>query len=164
MHWDAIAALADFVAAIGVIITLLYLARQIRDGVENERIDAVRHAARDYESHCAVVISDENASAFIKGLNDYRSLTAEERMKFDFCAAGFINLAEVFIYHADAGRVDEILEMYGRYLGPRLFTYPGARQWWHHGQKNGFAAYTCTAWLATPGRNRTGHRAWSPRT
>ena len=142
MNWDAISTVAEIVAAVGVIATLLYLARQIRDGNENDRIDAIQQIARDYATHSAIVMSDENVGAFIKGLNSYGDLKREERVKFDFCMAGYINVVEVTIYHAEVDRVDDVLVMLSNYLGPRLFAYLGMVEWWQHGHKSGFAEST----------------------
>ena len=142
MNWDAISTVAEIIAAVGVIVTLLYLARQIRDGNENERVDAIQQVGRDYATHSAVVMSDENVGAFIKGLNSYGDLKTEERVKFDICMTGYINVVEVSIYHAEADRVDELLVMLSNYLGPRLFAYPGTEEWWRHGHKGGFAVST----------------------
>ena len=85
---------------------------------------------------------DENVSAFIKELNTYEDLTAEERVKFDLCVGIFLNVVEVTIYHAEAGRLDEVLEMLHNHLGPRLFAYPGLEKWWRNGNRAGFSPET----------------------
>ena len=37
MKWDILSAISELIAAVGVIISLLYLARQIRSGIEQDR-------------------------------------------------------------------------------------------------------------------------------
>ncbi len=85
---------------------------------------------------------DENVSAFLKGLNSYASLTPEERVKFDNCITGYINIAEVTLYHTEQGRIEEVLEMVSGNFGLRYFSYPGAKEWWDHCEKLGFADTT----------------------
>ena len=146
VNWQAISAVAEALGAAGVIATLLYLAIQIRQANSNDRVDGLQQLGRDYANHSAVVMRDENVAAFIKGLNSYRDLTPEERVKFDICVAGYINVVEVGLYHAEVNRLDEVLEMLSNYLGPRLFAYPGLRDWWQHGKKGGFGEST-QAWV-----------------
>jgi len=47
MNWDAIGALSESVGAIVVVITLLYLATQIRAQTKESRLTATRELARD---------------------------------------------------------------------------------------------------------------------
>jgi hypothetical protein len=142
MNWEALGALAELLGAVGVIVTLLYLASQIKQSFKDTRADALQQLSRDYANHTSTVMSDENVGAFIKGLTSYASLEPEERLKFDICAAGFVNLVENTIYHNEAGRLDEVLTMLEGYLGPRLFAYPGFREWWEQDEERGFADVT----------------------
>ena len=144
MNWEAVGSLAETVGAVGVIGTLIYIAIQVRQTNRNLYVDAHQQVVRDYESHHSAVVQDENVEAFIKGLNNYSSLNPEERAKFDFCLAGYVNLIEETIYQADAGRLGEVLEMWRHYLGPRIFAYSGFRDWWVHGNRAGFAESTQT--------------------
>jgi hypothetical protein len=142
MNWEVIGTIAEVAAAIGVIVSLVYLARQIRQANLDSEVSANREAGRDYADHLTVVMSDANTEAFIKGLNSYATLTPAERYKFDFCMAGYINLVEVILYQNEAGRASELLEMVTDNFGPRVFAYPGAKEWWNHGKKGGFAKST----------------------
>ncbi len=142
MNWEAVGTVAETIAAIGVIVTLFYLARQIRESNVNDRVSANQEVGRDYASHLSTIMADENIASFIKGLNSYADLTPEERYKFDFCMAGYLNIAEVIIYHHEGSRMFEELDMITGNFGPRVFAYPGAREWWEHGHKEGFADST----------------------
>ena len=95
MNWDAIGTIAEIIGATAVVATLAYLAAQIRHGIDNDRVQGIQQLSRDWATHSALVTSDENVAVFIKGLNAYGELSPEERMKFDFCVGGYINLGEV---------------------------------------------------------------------
>ena len=142
MNWEVIGTVAEVAAAVGVIVSLVYLARQIRQTHLDSEVNANRNAGRDYSNHLTVVMADENTDAFIKGLSSYASLTPAERYKFDFCMAGYINLVEVILLQNEAGRASELLDMVTDNFGPRVFAYPGAKEWWDHGKKGGFAKST----------------------
>jgi len=145
MNWEVIATVAEVAAAIGVVVSLVYLARQIRQASLDSEAGATQEIARDYANLLSVILSDDNADAFMKGLHSYDSLTPVERYKFDFCMAGYLNLVEVVLNHNEAGRGEDVIEMVTENFGPRVFAYPGAREWWIHGNKAGFAKST-QAW------------------
>lgn len=142
MNWEVIGSAAEVAAAIGVIVSLVYLARQIRQTHLDSEVSANQEAGRDYANHLCVVMADENTDAFIKGLNSYDSLTPAERYKFDFCMAGYVNMIEVILLQNEAGRGKDLLGMVTGNFGPRVFAYPGAKEWWDHGKKAGFAEST----------------------
>lgn len=160
MEWDAISTIAESIGAIGVIGSLIYLARQVRESNQNAAIEANEQIGRDYASHGSVVMSDENVEVFIKGLNDFFSLTPIERVKFDHSMAAYVNLVEASLLHNQAGRIEDVTEMLSNYLGPRLFAYPGAEQWWTHGRKAGFGDYTQRAIDQIIERNRGSTGFW----
>jgi hypothetical protein len=142
MNWEVIATVAEVAAAIGVVVSLVYLARQIRQASLDSEASANQELGRDYANLLSVIMSDENADAFMKGLHSYDLLAPVERFKFDFCMAGYLNLVEVILYHNEAGRGQDLLEMVTENFGPRVFAYPGAREWWAHGKKAGFGKST----------------------
>lgn len=146
MNWDAIGTIAEVVGAAAVVGTLVYLAIQIRQGNENDRVQGIQQLGRDYAAHTAVVTNDGMVGCFMKGLNRYGELSPEERAKFEYCVGGYINLGEAALYHAEVNRLHEAIEMLGAYLGPRLFAYTGFRDWWRHGDGAGFAEST-QAWV-----------------
>lgn len=142
MNWDAISTIAEVVGAAAVVGTLIYLAIQIRQGNDNDRVQGIQQLGRDYAAHTAVVTSDEMVGSFMKGLKRYGDLSPEERAKFEYCVGGYINLGEAALYHAEVNRLQEAMEMLSAYLGPRVFAYPGFREWWRHGDRAGFAEST----------------------
>ena len=111
MNWEVIGTVAEIAAAIGVVVSLIYLARQIRQASLDSEVSANQEVSRDYASLLSSVMNDENADAFIKGLNSYDALTPVEKYKFDFCMAGYLNIVEVIMIHNAAGRGLDLLEM-----------------------------------------------------
>jgi len=142
MNWDMISTVAEAVGAAGVIITLIYLARQVREANQNVAIEANQQLGRDLASHGAVVMGDENVDALLKGLKSFSTLTPQEQVKFDNAVAVYVNFVEATLLHNEAGRIEDVRVMLGNYLGPRLFAYPGFEEWWLHGEKGGFGDYT----------------------
>ena len=71
MNWDAIGASAEMLAAVGVIISLLYVASQIRQNTAANRIsryDTFVHAVSDIRK---IIIENEDvASIWERGLRE----------------------------------------------------------------------------------------------
>ncbi len=83
MNWTAIGALGEILGAFGVIITLIYLARQIRQNTKASRLstaNAVAAAARDWN---APLLQDpELAWTFQVGTEDPTLLDEKEQARF----------------------------------------------------------------------------------
>ena len=97
MNWDAIGAIAETLGAAGVIITLAYLAVQVR---QNSRLlersaEATRVTADDAvvenfnEWREMIITSPQVADLFIRGMEDPTTLGANERLRFNYILSTF---------------------------------------------------------------------------
>lgn len=83
MNWEAVGAIAEMAGALGVILSLIYLAVQIRHGATT----AKRAAGHDVMMTTtpllvALASSTEVTSIWMRGLADFSALSAEERVRF----------------------------------------------------------------------------------
>ena len=91
MNWDAIGALAELAGAVAVIITLVYLAVQIRQSSSlvaqnNKLLDvSVANSIRDAQNELSRILACDQtvAKVFWKGLADRSSLSDGEKQQFD---------------------------------------------------------------------------------
>lgn len=92
MNWDAVGAVAEVVGAAGVLITLVYLAVQIRHNsasVDASTEDGVTSGFNDVNN---VIAADaELARIFTAGLEDPESLSDEEAVRFSFLFSSYVN-------------------------------------------------------------------------
>ena len=138
MNWDAIGAIAELAGAVGVILSLVYLAMNIRQNTgqmeRNER--AARGAAyQDVLSNLQTYLTPVSADAelseiFRRGLLDCRELTEAEFFRFNWMVGGYMtNLDNVYYQYCD-GVVSEarwqIMLNHVRYFA----RTPGFRDWW----------------------------------
>ena len=71
MNWDAISAIAETMAAVGVIATLIYLAVQIRESNKTNTAMALQHtAAKSQDRLIAVASNPSLAAVFGKSFSD----------------------------------------------------------------------------------------------
>ncbi|MCH7600444.1 MAG: hypothetical protein IH973_11865 [Myxococcales bacterium] len=123
--------IGESVGAIGVIVSLVYLATQIRQNTKAVRSNTSQ-AITDSRVEFLSSISDnpEVARMFFSGLSDLDSLGPDERSRFAIMMARFIATMENCHYQHLRGAMDQ--EQWTRMLGIlRWFmSTPGGQAWW----------------------------------
>lgn len=122
MSWDALAALAELLGALGVIVTLAYLAVQIRQNTKlltASLADSGRDAANEVTRILAS--NPDAARVFWAGIADRSSLAERDRQQFDaVLTLAFTGYRQFF----SQGQLDELIAF------EWLLGFPGAREWW----------------------------------
>lgn len=131
MEWDAIGALAETIASVGVIISLIYVGLQIRSQLIESRLESGDELTRQI-NHAYETLASEGdlAELFLKGLKDFQSLDGAEAMRFSAFAGSQMRLSESMFFRYENGRLAEDVWM-GLNAGVRdIFRYPGMKDWW----------------------------------
>ena len=79
MNWDAIGAIAELAGAIGVIASLIYLARQIRQSNATDKLTATLGVQASFNEVARLFI--EGGDDVLAGLEDFSKLDESERFK-----------------------------------------------------------------------------------
>lgn len=133
MDWDAIGAFSEAIGAMAVVISLIYVGTQIRHNTRTSRDEAMRAIYLATTDQFTAMADPVNAQCVLKGLDSFRSLSTEEKYRFDNLMCALINLVESSVMSNDADLLlDESVEAWADFLGPRYFTHPGAREWWNY--------------------------------
>ena len=137
MNWDSISAVAEAVGATGVIITLIYLAVQIRqntaqmrDSAKDTRLDAFDRTVEAFSRYREYLTREDNSELYAKGLDFYATLSPGEKFRFRAIIEEYF-----FAFHGLFGRLNE-----GRYDqslwnaqlkgATALLRTKGGREWW----------------------------------
>lgn len=136
MNWEAVGAVADSIGAAGVIISLIYLAVQIRSQVQDNRITSQNDIAQQLNSTYGDIASDsELAAIFDRGIHNFESLEHVELIRFSMYMNRWFRIIEVLLTQYQRGRVEESFWS-GIDVGMReLCKYPGVQTWWKNRQK-----------------------------
>ena len=138
MNWEAIGAIAELVGAIGVVASLVYLARQIGHSNTQMRQNtrALELAALDASTEQGLEIrkfifgSEALTEIWLQGCDDYHSLDLNSRARFGAVAEGLF-----FGWQATHSRVavgalyPELFEGQLPMIG-QLLSRPGLATWW----------------------------------
>lgn len=128
MSWEALGAIGELVGATAVLITLVYLALQMRQNTRAVRI-AARTTLQEAFSGVADLLasSPEIAELYLKGCVDYRALSKIDRLRFSSVLQNYLFSIDMAHQQASEGLMETttVLER----VRP-LFNQPGVRDWW----------------------------------
>ena len=110
MNWQAIDAIGGMLGAIGVIVTLIYLAIQLRQNTRAYQIAAVQEAMENSAKFSELVASDnEIGETFWLGLMNPEKLTATDTRRFVSILNVFMRRESVAYYLYKQGTMPEEL-------------------------------------------------------
>jgi hypothetical protein len=132
MNWDAVGALAELIAAIGVIASIVYLAIQIRDNTKSNRVVARQNTTRQLADYIdLLLIHPDLGSVHDKGRVKLEELTPEEAVQFGRLMRKSFWYFSAQYYQYTAGAIDtdewgESLKLIHTYIADG-----GVQQWWY---------------------------------
>ena len=108
MNWDAVSAIGEWVGTIIVIITLIYLARQVQLNTVTNRlagITGIADAAR--EIHFTLAGDRDTARIFLVGMSNPDELDEIDRGRFELFMWGVLRQMESFHVQFEQGIINE---------------------------------------------------------
>lgn len=128
MNWDAVGAIGEIIGAIAVVISVVYLAVQIRSGSEalstNIR-DSVFTSLSQWNYQ--LTADPEFAWMFHRGLTDFDSLDEKERPRFMHTCYGLFKVCENIYLHYLSGSVSAKDWIQSREIAHAYYATPGAQ-------------------------------------
>ena len=83
MNWEALGAIGEIVGGIAVVLTLGYLALQIRQNTRSIRTAASQEVVRSANEFSSLLVRDAELNGlYSKGITDHSSLSAEQLGQF----------------------------------------------------------------------------------
>jgi len=130
MNWDALGAIGELVGAAGVIVTLFYLAAQIRTNTKATQSASRLDVARDYRQVMSLNLDVANAKAMRAGLRRYPEIPYEQRVLFATLMANEALFFQGIFAQYETKQLEK--ETYEAYLDwfTSLIITPGGMKWW----------------------------------
>ncbi|HUG00350.1 MAG TPA: hypothetical protein VML95_00665 [Longimicrobiales bacterium] len=130
MNWDAVGAIGETVGAIAVVVTLIYLAFQIRQQNRESRIASVHELNEAFRASISAFQDPGLADVFSRAKSDFADLGEPERLRFIAMVQGVFRVWEDAFYQFDAGRLDPriwqaMVTQFSAYL-----SLPGVQRVW----------------------------------
>ena len=133
MNWEALGAVGDIVGAVGVIVTLLYLAVQLRQNTRAARSSTIQQISAQMGQNVENVTNNgELAEIFLKATTGAAELSATERVRFHgLLLMSFRRLESVFVQYSLGSIEWELVEGFEKSFYPLLLT-PAGKSWWEN--------------------------------
>ncbi len=164
MNWEAIGAVGEMIGAIGVIVTLGYLAFQIRQNTQqlaqNERTSiaaAVNVSTTSYRENRRFIYTSSEVSQIVRnGMKNPHSLDENDRYRFRLVLHNLVDaLWDIYSQTVRTGYSTETWDMLGVKLVERALSTDGGRWFWSNfgnDYSGDFRAEIDRILQATPGR------------
>jgi hypothetical protein len=126
--WGSI---GEFAAAIATILTLVYLAVQIRRNTMATHATSF-HAISDSMNfiNVAVAQNPDLARIWLSGVADRATLGEAQKHQFDLLLLSYFHVFETIYYQARKGAGDDALVTTEAKSLAALLAMPGVREWW----------------------------------
>jgi hypothetical protein len=127
VNWEAVSAIGQIVGGFAVVVSLIYLAREIRSNARSARIASLHDINRWLGE---LVEHPHLAELYYRGIQDFRSLKGGDLVRFSaLMDQAFFIFRELYFQQLD-GHLDP------RLWGPTetamrdINAYPGVQAWW----------------------------------
>ena len=138
-NWEIISAVIEIIGTTAVIVSLLYVAKQVKNGNAWNRTSTFREIMVGLINQNNVMFGPENVELVATGFKSYSMLNPLEKMRLDHLMSNFFQYPEDSWNSSKAGLLsEETMDNWAWYLKTRMFPYPGVREWWTH-YKSGYA-------------------------
>lgn len=131
MNWIIVSALAEIAAAVAVVLSLAYLARQVNDSVAQSRITNYHRIWTEFNGLQGLIASSGETTAILRrGLVNLADLSPDEKLRFSaICLTMFRGWEAAHRYHSRGWVEPELWVQFDVPLREWI-TYPGIGQWW----------------------------------
>lgn len=138
MNWDAVGAVAELVAALTVVVTLILLLKQVR--ISNKQAEQANDLARansqrdilkQVATHSALVIGNPEAQSDIKSCYEsWHNASTRARWNFEGWAANYFYIMEQAVYMHDQNLLSDETYFAMEAAAIRIIETPGGSEWW----------------------------------
>jgi hypothetical protein len=131
VNWEAISAIGQIVGAIAVVISLIYLAREVRSNAREMRRAAMRSTLDSLNRFTQQIAEHADlAELRDRGFVDFESLEGPDRTRFNsYMHAVFRTVEDVYYQHLE-GHLDPRVWRGIEVAVRELNATPGVQAWW----------------------------------
>jgi len=130
VNWEAISAIGQFVGALAVVISLIYLANEVRSSARATRLAGMR-STLDAFNRVALRLTEPNlAELYTRGLDDFESFEGADRVRSRVLMHTiFRNVEDVYCQHLQGNLDPRVWRAYEGVIHD-LNSHPGVQAWW----------------------------------
>ena len=107
MNWNAVEAISEIVGAFAVVISLIYLALQIRTQNSQAKLSALHEMSREHREATAMFATENISDIFVRANHDYNSLSEAESVQLVVLVTSLFRAWENAFLENKDGNLDE---------------------------------------------------------
>ena len=132
MTLDQLANIGEIVGSIAVIISIIYVAIQIRTNTEAERTSTYQAVVSDFGAlNNTMASTPELSHMFVEAMEDYHQLSADEKARISQLFFQCFRYFENMFYQHRKGYLDEEVWIGWKRLMLTYYSRPGFQTWWN---------------------------------
>ncbi len=133
MDLDQLGSIGSIISGIAVVISLIYLAMQIRQNTEAERTSTYQSIVSDFGfMNNNLAGNAELSHMFVDALENYNKFDDEEKARISQMFFQIFRMFENMFYQQKKGYLDQDLWIGWKRLMLTYFARPGFQTWWEH--------------------------------
>lgn len=148
MSWEAIGTIAEVVGALAVVLSLLYVAAQIKQNTATSRAQAINQANSQYGALMLQIALNRDLAEIYRIATEGGDLGPVRATRYNaYLSAFFAYVEEVYLIHQAGWYAEDLAGTdLVRFLSPtihRLLSGPTAREWWREEAANIYVPEFC---------------------
>ena len=133
MTLDQFANIGEIIGSVAVIISIVYLAIQIRTNTEAERTSTYQAVVSDFGAlNNTMASTPELSHMFVEAMEDYHQLSSDEKARISQLFFQCFHYFENMFYQHRKGYLDEEVWTGWKRLMLTYYARPGFQTWWEH--------------------------------
>ena len=133
MTLDQLANIGEIIGSIAVIISIVYLAIQIRTNTEAERTLTYQAVVSDFGAlNNTMASTPELSHLFVEAMEDYHQLSSDEKARISQLFFQCFRYFENMFYQHRKGYLDEEVWIGWKRMMLTYYSRPGFQTWWEH--------------------------------
>ena len=127
--------LGDFVGGVGVLITLVYLAIQVRQTKEFVRMESAKSTVKDYTAFLFQMMDADHMKLFRQGMKDFESLPKNDQARLHAWLFSVLMTGQYTYALGEQGAADEGMRKIVDIPNAAILRCPGTAKWWSAAKK-----------------------------
>jgi hypothetical protein len=130
MNWAALGAVGELLGALAVVLTLAYLATQVRQNSKSMKVAAKQEMTRQFSDYLDMLLNDDKLlEIHTNGVND-GELTALDKQKFNMLMLKSFWYFASMHYQSETHSLDQEDWVQSKSMIEGYCRQPGVKKWW----------------------------------
>jgi hypothetical protein len=132
--WESIGAIGEVASAFAVLITLIYLARQVGQNSRQQKIESSRATSEEFNRLNSIFYDTEKAGMVARAFDDWTQASVEEQVVAQTFLMRYTQHMQLLFEMHDAAVVSESVYLAERGTLLATLSTPGGATWWKTSQ------------------------------